>query len=364
MHREPTHLESSRGLRHYLQLPFSLTPLLLVVIFSCCWVLAIRARLTGLLLDIILFSWFFKYCFAFLDAIVAGAEEPPVLSVEMVNPYDEQRPLALFALLLLEGSILASLSRLSVPLALVLGVALLALLPANVTLLGVTASLYRMLSPRLLARLIRGWGRNYLWVVLGLIACASALYGLWALADSVALLAAGSQLAFLLMFALVGGAVHEHRFALGIDTLTRRERDAARDRREHTAARAAMLDESYALTGLKRRAEAWTLIEGWIARHCPDERGFTEYPALLEASTRWNETEIADRIVDHYLSWLLRRGENGLAVDVLEQRVAANPAFRPLEPARRTRLAELAALAGKRALARALNEQRALPKAL
>ena len=60
----------------------------------------------GIFLGLLLLSWFFKYCFILLDAIVTGAHEPPVLSIEMVNPVDEQRPLAQ-ALLIAGGAMLA-----------------------------------------------------------------------------------------------------------------------------------------------------------------------------------------------------------------------------------------------------------------
>ena len=340
-------------MRRYLLLPFTLTPLLLVGIFTILWVLAIRAGLTGIPMDIILFSWFNKYCFAFLDAIIAGAEEAPVMSVEMVNPFNEQRPIVLLAL---DINLVYFAGAFRHSLGVALAGPLIAILPANVAVLSLTSSMYRMVSPPTLAQLIRGWGSNYLWLIAGLIACAAALYGLWSWSDSVALLAAGSQLAFLMMFALVGAAVHEHRFALGVETRTLAERKHERRAAEHAATRGAMLDHSYALVRLKRTAEAWSAIEAWIGEHGSDERGFAECEALLEATTRWEVPLIADRVADHYLGWLLRRGENGLAVDVLEQRVRANAGFRPTQPAVRLRLAELAALAGKRSLGRMLKE--------
>ncbi len=60
----------------------------------------------GLPLAIALVSWFFKYCFILIDSIVTGAAEPPVLSVEMINPINEQRPLGQ-ALLIAGGVALA-----------------------------------------------------------------------------------------------------------------------------------------------------------------------------------------------------------------------------------------------------------------
>ena len=81
-------------MKRYLLFPLRGAALVLVVSFTLGQVLAVRAGLLGIPLAVILVSWFFKYCFVLLDAIVAGEEEPPVLSAEMVNPVSEQRPLA------------------------------------------------------------------------------------------------------------------------------------------------------------------------------------------------------------------------------------------------------------------------------
>src|SRR5262245_5654254 len=44
-------------------------------------------------LALILVSWLSKYAFAMFDTIARGLPEPPVLSYEMINPLNEQRPL-------------------------------------------------------------------------------------------------------------------------------------------------------------------------------------------------------------------------------------------------------------------------------
>jgi len=46
-----------------------------------------------------------------LDSIVAGDTEPPVLSIEMVNPISEQRPLALALLIIAEGMLVVALHK-------------------------------------------------------------------------------------------------------------------------------------------------------------------------------------------------------------------------------------------------------------
>jgi hypothetical protein len=352
----------------YLRLPLGLAPLLVIVLFTAGFAFFWRSGLLALiegripnplaiLGTLILASWLFKYCFALLDAAIRGAPEPPVLSVEILSPFEEQRPLAQLALIGLAVLAVIAAGRTFGPLAaLALAGVLLALLPASIAVMGITSNPLRAAWPPAWLAVTRALGRRYAAVWLALALCGAALYGLWHLTGSFALLAAGTQLALLEVFAVIGGAVHEERFALGLETQTHGDRESSRDAREHTAARAAMLDASYAKTRLKRLGEAWQDIEQWLARHDTAERGFAEYAAVFEATLAWDEPAIGDRLTHEYLHWLLRRGETGHALQVLEQRLARNPRYRPADARTTARLAELAGLAGKTALSRTLRE--------
>lgn len=344
----------------YLLLPWRPAPLLLVGTFSVGFLLAVWARLAGILLAFLLISWFFKYCFVLLDAVVAGEAEPPVLSVEMVNPFDEQRPLAQ-AIIIVAGWMLVTFigAKAGRPARAFSAALLLAVLPASVAVLGVTRNPFHAVSPRALAVLIRGAAREYAVVLLATLVCAAVLYAAGRFDLPLLATFALGQLAFLTVFALIGGAVHENRFALGVATRTREERRLERELLEHAAARKRMLDESYTSLRLGRVADAWSEIERWLLAHCPDAadhrpRMHQEYPALIESAERWGDHRIADRLTNDYLGRLLAARENGRALDVLERRVTTNPDFRPAQPAHAARLRELAALAGKRALHRLL----------
>src|SRR5580698_2480176 len=78
----------------YLLMPFHAAPLMLVIVFTILWTGFITfGKLFGIPADFILLSWFFKYCYALLDAVIADHKDLPVMSVEMLNPVNEQRPL-------------------------------------------------------------------------------------------------------------------------------------------------------------------------------------------------------------------------------------------------------------------------------
>ncbi|MEJ0008541.1 MAG: hypothetical protein WDM77_19805 [Steroidobacteraceae bacterium] len=120
----------------YLLMPFHAAPLILAAVFSLLGYFAPQAGVLGIPLALILVSWFFKYCFVLLDAVVAGHEELPVLSVEMLNPVDEQRPLIQAVMVCLGFIACWSLYHAVAPLAgLGLGALLLLVLPATIGLL-------------------------------------------------------------------------------------------------------------------------------------------------------------------------------------------------------------------------------------
>ena len=76
----------------YLAIPLRMAPLLLIGTFSVLLVVAVKAGLFGIPLGLILLSWFSKYSFVLMDQLAEGVAEPPVLSIEMVNPLTRAAP--------------------------------------------------------------------------------------------------------------------------------------------------------------------------------------------------------------------------------------------------------------------------------
>lgn len=335
-----------------LAFPFRAAPLLLIGVFTIGLLIAQLAGLLGLFLGILLISWFFKYCFVMLDAIVAGEEEPPVLSVEMVNPLSEQRPLAAAGLVALEFWLLVLLhasvgSVLSIPLAIVF----LVTLPASLAAVGLTGNAIGALWPGTWYAFVRGLGRDYLWLILAMLIGGAAIYALWRSEAPSWITIASTQLLFLVVVAFIGSAIHEHRDELGIATLTRAERLAARDQREFVQLRKEALDRAYGLLRVQKSVEAWDEIDRWLRAHDARGANIAEYRHVFDAIAQWADARIGDRVAEELIGLLLARRETGAAVEVCERWLAANPNFQPTQ---RARLAELSALAGKRALARKL----------
>jgi hypothetical protein len=327
--------------KRYFSVPLHITPLLLVVTFALCLRLAVAAGLTGIFLGLLLFSWFFKYCFVLFDSIVAGEDEPPVLSIEMVNPVSEQRPLVLA---LLAGTELMFVSRAGI--VAVMAVAM--ILPAHVAVLGYTRNVFKAVWPPALYAVISRLGWHYLLIIGMMLLSGFAAY--WTAVEGAALFTMFLivQLALLLMFALVAGAMFEHRWELGIDSKTRQERMAERAHREHAIERGRMLDVVHAKFRVRHSAEGWDEIERWLRTHSD----LSEHRAVLTATSAWDDVRPADKLANNLVATLLARRDTGEALLIVEQRLATNPKYQVMPEPVAIRMAELAGAAGKRALQR------------
>jgi hypothetical protein len=86
----------------------------------------------------------------------------------------------------------------------------------------------------------------------------------------------------------------------------------------------------------------------------PSDELLLEHRAVLAIAARWDDVRPADRLTNELIELYFARRQTGRALDVVEERLATNPKFKPTHPAHALRLAELAAAAGKRALRRQL----------
>ena len=339
-------------MKRYFLLPFHSVTLVLLATFTLGWVLVLHAGLLGIPMGVILLSWFFKYCFVLLDSIVAGDEAPPVLSIEMVNPIDEQRPLAQAAIIVMGILLVRAISdHLGHAAGVAVGAVLLFELPASVAALGLTGNPFRAVWPPEIWAITRACGREYILINMSMFAAGVLIYGVALLDGPLWFTIALAQLWFLFAFSLMGGAIFEHRLELGIESRTRQEREDERREREHVLERNRMCDRAYASFRIGKPLEGWQEIQVWLERHAQGGPPLRELAAVLRAASSWDDSRPADRLASDLIAALLARKENGKALEVLEQRLLSNPGFRPVQA---ERLAELASAAGKPALRRRL----------
>ena len=343
----------------YLAIPLRTAPLLLIGTFSVLLVLAFKARITGIPLALIVLSWFSKYAFVVMDHLADGVGEPPVLSIEMVNPLSEQRPLILLLMGIgLYYGIEAASAWIGERGALVLLFAVGAILPAVVAVQGATGTVVQSVNPRRVLSLIGRLRGDYV-LILGFIALVyffsrfvleSAFGDHLPLVLRIALL----MYAWLAMFSLIGGVLWERRLDIGLEDVHTPEHwnpgdgdDDAPDER----ARDREIDRIYAEWRGGAHANAWNTVLALVGKSS-DPIG--ELRWLHQRAAQWPDGRLADRLARELLPRLLGKRSTGEALDLVRERLRKNPRFRPASSADLVTLVQLARTAGDRATARAL----------
>jgi len=350
----PVTLVGMPGFVRFLLLPLHPAGLLLLAVLALGFALASVAGLFGLPAELLLLSWLFKYGYVLLEHTAHGGREPPVLSVEMINPVSEQRPLLQLAIVLLSALALRAVSRLLGPApALLLDVLALAALPASIATLGAGERWWQALNPVTLWRVMRALHWRYLGIVLVALAWSSALAGLWLAATPIWFVTTLMALAWLSLCALIGGSLFEERAALGLEAVHAPERIEARAQRALEQTRTAFVDRVYGQARGGNLADAWADIERELAA---SGHAIGCYQWLLERLARLDDPRLANRLAQQWIHQALGR-DNGRVVALARERLTADPGFRPRSAAETLRVATLARLAGEPRIAERLLER-------
>jgi hypothetical protein len=315
-----------------------------VVVFALLLAIAVRAGLVGIPLALVVISWFFKYAYILFDNTAWGHDEPPLLDIQMMNPIDEQRPLAqililglIYALVKLAGAYLGPIAAGLIALSSVL------LAPATVAVLGLEGHLLKAANPVEWIRLIRGLGPLY-WLVLAIIALYALLIGLLGRLDLWLTVDTGiGMFAVLSVFSFLGGAVYERRHELGIETRVSPERAEEGRLKEVLRQSDNLVMEAYGLMRASSHIKCWDLLKSWL-----DSRGNApeDYRWLSERVVKWDDRRYIDRLTEDHVERLLKLKRTGEAFDLVSQRLSQDSSFRPKSAADTLRVAQLAALGG------------------
>jgi hypothetical protein len=315
-----------------------------IVVFAVLFALAAKVGLVGIPLAFILTSWFFKYAYILFDHTVWGIDEPPTLDIEMVNPINEQRPLAQVAILgLIYAAVKFAEMRVNLAVAIALAAIAALLFPASVAVLGLERNILKAVYPVALARMVRGLGMMYL-VVLAVIACYLIGIGMllkWA--PWLPLQFGIAMFGILSVFSMLGGALYERRDELGLDTRKSPERTAELQHQADVRESEALLAEAYGQMRVGSHSKAWALLQEWL-----HSRGnlVADYRWLCARVTDWSDSRYANRLTAGYVERLLTLKQNGEALDAVAQRLAVDPGFRPKTAAATLHIAQLAAHGG------------------
>ena len=139
---------SPRALLRYLALPARPSGMLLIGVLTIGFGLALRAGFVGIPLGLMMLFWLLAYSYVLLEHVAHGTREPPVLSIEMVNPVAAARPLTQLAMVLLAAALLRSLALPLGPILLhLLELLLLLALPASIAASGIARHWWQALAP-------------------------------------------------------------------------------------------------------------------------------------------------------------------------------------------------------------------------
>ena len=337
---------SKKDLSHLRRL-FDPTLLLLVAVFTVGLRLALAAGLFGIPLALLIVSWLFKYAYALLDDVAHGITKPRVLSLEMVNPM-EQRPLAQLAIC---GLAVMAVRAVGGTPGMLLGAAFAAALPASVTILGASGSVFQAINPIALARVIAGLGRYYLVVLASVAVLATGAWALGIAGAPIAVQFAFGLFAILAVFNVIGAALYERRAVLDIATVHSPEQTLERTERARLRERSRLVDELYVLVRAHKYADLAAPLERWLAdldaAHLAEDAR-----ALVAAACSWGDARALAVIARAVIARLHVARLRTDALDALEAALEADATFHLKRGLESLELAELAAAAGRRPLAR------------
>jgi hypothetical protein len=315
-----------------------------LIVFAVLLSGAVQVGLMGIPAILILTSWFFKYAYILFDHTVRGFDEPPTLDIQMLNPLDEQRPLAQLLILCLIGAAVYFV-KIHVGSALAVVIAVLAALffPASIAVLGLEGNILKAAYPVLWVRMVMGLGSMYL-LILAVIAGYSILIVFlvrWEL--SLPLELAILMFCILSVFSALGGALYERRHELGLETWASPERTQQRRDAEDLRQSEAEVMEAYGQIRAGSHTRAWDMLQTWLAKrgHTPED-----YAWLCGRLETWGDPRYATRITQDYVDRLLTLKRTGEALDVVSRRLGQDPSFRLKSAATTLIVARLAAAGG------------------
>jgi hypothetical protein len=325
-----------------------------LVVFAMLLAIASKAGLImGIAMAVMITSWFFKYAYALFDHTVRGFDEPPTLDIDMLNPLNEQRPLAQVVILaLIYVAVTYVKHTLGSAVAAIIAVTAILLAPASVAVLGLESNIIKAANPIAWVRMVLGLGPMYLLVLMviagyGLLIAFLGRWELW-LPAQIAIFMFG----ILSVFSVLGGALYERRHELGLETWASPELTEGRRQAEELRQSEREVTEAYGQMRAGSHTQAWAALQTWLSSrgHAPDD-----YRWLCGRVALWGDPRYVTRLTEEYVDRLLALKRNGEALDVVAARLTEDPGFRPKSAVATLQIARFAAGGGgKPPVARAL----------
>lgn len=344
----------------YLARAFSLSSVLFVAFAGTLATVAFKVGIFGIALFLIMLTWFFRYGLLMMEYVAWNGKEAPVLEVEMLNPLEQTKS---GVLLFVTGVFFAIYYAAQYwsdkllgtrVLGVFVGLAAVGLLPAIAAVQVAKDRALQALDPRDWFHLIRWMKTDYLLVL----ACIL-IYWLFAYILLVTPLGAHVPLFFdivALMFgwlavqALLGGAICERRISDPDDSPVERCEEGL-SAEEIERQREQKIDRIYGEWRSGAQKNAWQTLMREV-----EESGdpIAELRWMLERIARWDEPRLLNRVTQDLVPRLIAISRFSEAITLTRQRIASDPAYRPVTATETLRIARIARDGGDRPTARAL----------
>lgn len=300
---------------------------LALIIFLLLEILAEAAGLLGIWLTIVILPAFFRYLLYLLEARANG-RETPVPGIELFNWVENfwsLFPLVLVVLLIWAEYFL--LSNLGFAAAAVPGVFVVVIFPASMAVLALTRSPIESLNPAALMRVVKACGRDYILVVLVVVATDVFVSFLIYLDAPYVLTKATAMYATILIFTLTGRVLYEHAVSIPIEMPPQREPAAEELDAQLTRERSGVLNHAYGFISRGNREGGLKHIFKWIENESNTDDA---YRWFFSEMLKWESKEGALVLAQRYINWLLPEGRDTDALKLISRSLLENPRFRPL----------------------------------
>jgi pentatricopeptide repeat protein len=329
--------------------PFHVTSLILVAVFAFLFSIFDIGGFYGIFASLIAQIWVVKYCYVLIEHIADGAQEPPVMSTDMLSPF-EIRPWVQLAIIIAGAALCVKLGGIA---GFLLACIFLALLPASIAVLGVGEPFYQAVNPVMLWRLVRGLGPYYLVILASIPLYIGILLLLRRLEVWNLLFHAAGLVCELSFFGLIGGCLYLRRHELGIEPSRSPERTAAREEAERVKLRAQMLDDMFQQARIGKFVEATRPLAKWLSA-LDGETLARDAQYVTAQAVGWQMPAGLNTIGSTLIRHLLRAGRPEAALSVFERLREHAPTLTLDSPDDLRTLIDFAEDAGKSELAKSM----------
>ncbi len=331
------------------ELLYPLTDMAIIFAMIFFWLLfglARNAGLLGIVLMIILMPAYLRYLLYLLEAR-ANNRSAPVPDMAMFNPADNfwsLAPVVLIAIAIWAGILLVPI--ISLLGAMLIGVALMVVVPASMAILAITHSPAESLNPAAMTRMVRACGAAYFIVPTVLIVMSGLFGALYLAGMPLFLIDLATSYQIVLLFTMTGAVLHTNKVAVQVDIPEPDEPttdDLARDL-DHERQKVA--NHAYGFISRGNRQGGFAHIRQWLENEAVVEEA---YQWFFHEMLKWESADPALFFAQEYLGRLLEWQMDNEALKLIARCLHENARWRPL-PEDRDEVHDLAARHGRQDL--------------